>query len=452
MNNNFYKILFFTCLLASCKPELTVPTASRGSMDPTRYVAIGNSITSGYADGALTYSGQMNSFPNLLAGQFRLVGGGKFVQPLMPSTSVGVGASGNAPFKLGYSTDCLGVTSLAPVPVAATGDVNAFNTNVYSSQGGPFNNMGVPGAKAITAVVSGYGNPAAAGGNFNPFFTRMASNPTTASILSDAVALTPTFFSLFLGNNDVLVYAMHGGASDFITPPTGTAGVGFDGSIQAIVDAMRTNGAKGVIANVPDITSLPFFTTIPWNGLTLRQGQADTLNNFMPNGTGGSLFNFQAGPNAFVIADASVPFIHKRQIKQGEFILLDTPLDSIKCHFLGSLVPIPDQHVLSFAEIANVETAITAYNQTIQSVATANGLALVDMNGFMNRTNKGIVYNGVAFNTQFVTGGAFSLDGIHLNPIGNALLANEFIKSINATFSSTIPQVDVTKYRGVIFP
>jgi hypothetical protein len=454
MKSTFSKLFLFcasAALLGACKPELTAPTATKGSMDPTRYVSVGNSITSGYADGALYYSGQQVSFPNLLAGQFKLVGGGNFSQPLMPSGSVGVGASGGAPFKLGYSTDCLGVTSLAPVPAAASGDLSAFASNIFASQG-PFNNMGVPGAKAITVLAQGYGNPAAGPGNYNPFFTRMASNPATASMIADAVAMNPTFFSLFIGNNDVLAYAMAGGASDAITPATGPAGVGFDGSINAIVNQLKANGAKGVIANVPDITALPFFTTIPWNGLTLRQGQADTLNNFMPNGTGGSLFNFHAGPNAFVIADPTVPFIGKRQIKQGEFILLDTPLDSIKCNYLGSLVPIPNKHVLTFSEIANIETAISSYNNTIQSVASANGLALVDVNGFMSRTNKGIVYNGVALSTAFVTGGAFSLDGIHLNPIGNALLANEFIKSINSTYGSTIPQVDATKYRGVIFP
>jgi len=456
MKSNFYKSILFVAsagMLATCKPELTAPAASKGSMDPSRYVSVGNSITSGYADGALSYNGQLVSYPNLIAGQLKLIGGGNFSQPLMPSGSIGVGSGGGAPFKLGYSTDCLGITSLAPVPVASAGDVSALNASVYASQG-PFNNMGVPGAKAITALAAGYGNPAAGAGNFNPFFTRMASNPSTASMLSDAMAMNPTFFSVFIGNNDVLAYAMHGGASDSITPPTGNPGVGFDGSIHAIVANLGVKGAKGVIANVPDITTLPFFTTIPWNGLTLRQGQADTLNADMPNGTGGSLYNFHAGNNAFIIADPSVPFLFKRQIKEGEFILLDTPLDSIKCHFMGTLVPIPNAHVLTFAEIANIEAAITYYNQIIQATVTANPgrLGLVDVNAFMKQTNKGIVYNGVALNTQFVTGGAFSLDGIHLNPIGNALLANEFIKSINANFGSTIPQVDVTKYRGVIFP
>jgi len=51
-----------------------------------------------------------------------------------------------------------------------------------------------------------------------------------------------------------------------------------------------------------------------------------------------------------------------------------------------------------------------------------------------------------------VAGGAFSLDGVHLTPLGNALLANSFIKAINSKYGSTIPQVDATRYKGVAFP
>jgi hypothetical protein len=62
------------------------------------------------------------------------------------------------------------------------------------------------------------------------------------------------------------------------------------------------------------------------------------------------------------------------------------------------------------------------------------------------------MYNGIGMNTQYVSGGIFSLDGINLTPRGNALLANEIIKSINSKYGSTIPQVDATKYRSIIFP
>jgi hypothetical protein len=433
-------------IVGSCKPNLTVPTASKGSMDPTRFVAIGNSITSGYADGALYYQGQQNSFVNLMAGQFKLVGGGSFNQPYVDPSSIGVGASGNAPFKLGYSTDCLGVTSLAPIPAATSGDLSILSTSVATS--GPFNNMGVPGAKVITAVAPGYGNALLGPGNYNPFFYRMASNMTTASMLSDAAAQNPTFFSCFLGNNDVLAYAMAGATSDFITPSAGSVGAGFDASLNQVINTLTANGAKGVIANIPDVTSLPYFTTIPYNGLALNATNANLLN-LVYNARGDT---FSVGNNPFLIQDTANPW-HVRLMHSDELILLDAPLDSIKCHGMGSYSGgIPSKYVLTRVEIQTIQTAISAFNATIRSVATSKGLAFVDVNAFMKSAQKGIIYNGVTLSTAFVTGGAWSLDGIHLNPVGQALLANEFIKSINATYSSTIPQVDVTKYRGVIFP
>jgi hypothetical protein len=53
---------------------------------------------------------------------------------------------------------------------------------------------------------------------------------------------------------------------------------------------------------------------------------------------------------------------------------------------------------------------------------------------------------------KFVSGGAYSLDAIHLNAKGNALLANEFIKAINNKYKSTIPQVNAGKYNATFFP
>lgn len=438
-------------ICCSCKPKITVPSPSKGNIDPTRYVSIGNSITSGYADGALYYEGQVNSYPNLIAQQLKLIGGGNFSQPLMPQSSVGVGVNPagtvTSKYILGYATDCLGASSLMPVSFAPQGDFTSLVTSIYTSQG-PFNNMGVPGAKSFNIPQVGYGNMSLGLANptINPFFGRMASNQTTSSILSDALALNPTFFSVFIGNNDVLAYALGGGASDSITSlPT------FNTAINTIVSSLTASGAKGIIGNIPDVTSIPFFTTVPWNGLTLRQGQADTLNGVVP--FLGISYVFKAGNNPFVIYDASVNTpSHARVIQQGELILLDVPLDQIKCHKMGTLIPIPNQYVLTAAEINNIKTATNSYNATIQSAAKTKGLAFVDVNAFMSQTQKGISYDGISLNAQFVTGGAFSLDGIHLNPIGNALLANEFIKSINATYNSTIPLVDVTKYRGIVFP
>ena len=432
-------------LLVSCKPELDVPAAGKGSMDVTKYVAIGNSISAGYADNALYYDGQLVSYPNLLAKQFQLIGGNQFKQPLVPSASLGVGSSLNARLVLAPSTDCMGVTSLAPQFAAQNGDLTILATSVAAQ--GPFNNLSVPGLKATTAVYPGYGDYTKGAGNYNPFFTRMVADPQSASVLSEAAAQAPTFFSLFLGSDDVMLYALSGGAQDAITPSAGPAGFGFDASIDAIVNTLTANGAKGVIAGLPSLDVMPYFNTVPYNGLLLDAGNAAALSAaYQPLG-----ISFHAGNNAFMIADNNAPG-GMRQITQDEHILLSVPQDSLKCAGWGSMKPIPDQYVLTGTELTAINNAITAYNNKLKSVADAKGLAYVDVNAFMANAKTGIMYNGVAMNTQFVTGGIFSLDGIHLTPLGNALLANEFIKSINNKFGSTLPKINATSYKGIMFP
>lgn len=445
--------LALAAFMSSCKPKLDAPDPGKGDIDVTKYVALGNSITAGFADGALYYDGQMASYPNLLAEQFKQIGGGEFRQPLVPAASAGVGSTGNARSVLGYKTDCKGVNGLSPVPFAQVGDLSIFTTNIAAQ--GPFNNMGIPGARVTTAIYPAYGNPANGPGNYNPFFTRMLTPGefSNTSMLSKAAAQSPTFFSVFLGNNDVLAYALvggAGGANDGITPSSGAPGVGFDASYDIIINTLTANGAKGVVGNIPDVTGIPFATTIPYNGLTLTATQAAQLNvayaALAPLGV-----SFHEGSNAFMIRDSLVPG-GMRQIKSTEYVLLTTPQDSLKCAGWGSAKPLANKYVLTQAEVANIQNAVAAYNAKIKSVAAAKGLAFVDVNAFMAKAKTGIVYNGITTSATFVSGGAFSLDGIHLTPRANALLANEFIKAINSQYGSTIPQIDATKYNGVAFP
>ena len=446
---NIYRYLVIPSVLSmaivACKPHVDVPAVSKGNLDLTNYVAIGNSMSAGYADNALYYGGQETSYPNLIAQQLKLAGAGNFKQPYVDASSVGIGVNQNAKFALKPAADCSGAISLTPVAVANEGDFTILTTSVAAQ--GPFNNMAIPGAKAITTIYPGYGNPANGPGNFNPFFTRVTTNPASASILSDALAQNPSFFTLSIGNDDVYGYALSGGVMDAITPSAGPAGVGFDASVDMIAGALLLNGAKGVVANIPEISSIPYFTTIPYNGLVVDATTAAALTAaYQPLG-----ITFQAGANGFIIEDGNAPG-GLRQIQAGEMVLLSVPQDSLKCAGWGSMKPIPNIFILTADEISQVNAAVSAYNTKLKSIADANGLAFVDVKSFMNTVKTGIMYNGVGINASFVAGGAFSLDGVHLTPLGNALLANEFIKAINSKYGSTIPQVDATKYRGVAFP
>ena len=135
-------------------------TYSSGSADFSTFVAVGNSLTAGYSDGSLFIKGQEASFPNILAQQFALAGGGSFTQPLTNDNTGGllIGGSQIPGFGPRLIFDAANQT---PVTVSGTPTTDITNVNP-----GPYNNMGVPGAKSFHLLAPGYGNianfPAAA--------------------------------------------------------------------------------------------------------------------------------------------------------------------------------------------------------------------------------------------------------------------------------------------------
>jgi len=142
-----------------------------------------------------------------------------------------------------------------------------------------------------------------------------------------------------------------------------------------------------------------------------------------------------------------------RQINAGELVLLTIPMDSIKCAGWGTQKPVPDEYVLDEQEIAAITGAIDGYNQTIAGLADQFGLALVDVKSRMEHAAEdGLRFDGVGYSIEFVSGGLFSLDGVHLTGQGYAIVANDFIKAINETYNAEIPTVSVTRYSGIHFP
>lgn len=444
MKATYYSIAAAALFITACKPTIQGDAPHKGNADFSNYVAIGNSLTAGYADGTLYREGQINSYPNMLATQFKLAGGGNFKQPLLPGNFGWPGAKR----VLGPTLGCDGVPGLGPILYSGPTDTSGSNLNISAQ--GPFNNLGVPGIRCIDYTLSGYGAIAQVLGGVG-YAARMYPNPTIDKPIDIAAKSNATFFTLWLGNNDVLGYATGGGEGK------GTGGgqpndisplVTFEAAYRAVADTLTAHGAKGVFINLPDVTSIPFFTTIPAKGLVLaRQGQADSLTAaYAALG-----FKFNVGANPFIIQDSSAPG-GMRPIAAGEFILLTTPQDSIKCRGWGSLKPIPKRFVLDAKEVGYVQTATTNFNNVIKTVAGEKKMPVVDMFSYLKTLQTGIKYNGLTLTPTFVSGGAFSLDGVHLTPRGYALAANEMIRVINSFYQSNIPSVDITKYRGVLFP
>ena len=467
-----------------------------GTANFSKFVALGNSLTSGYADGALFIDGQKVSYANILAQQFKLVGGGDFKIPFMADNIGGFKINGTQ-----FAGPRMYFNGSAPVPADGTPSTEILNPAVVTA--GPYNNCGVPGAKSFHLLSPSYGSAAGiAAGTANPYYVRFAPNATT-SVLGYAISQTPTFFSLWIGNNDVLGYATSGGdGTNPITPSAGAAGVGFDATYDALVNGLTAAGAKGVIANLPYVNTVPFFTAVPTNPVPLNATQVGQLNPLFGAmnsmlAAAGQPARFQtlaaSATNPLLIADEMLafdatalfttafqgaPFNYpaatagflgnlygkarhaSNATASKDYILLTArsligatqPGYPASSNTIGVTFPMQDNTTLTASETALVKTATDAYNAKIKAVATAKGLAFVDANALMTKVaNGGITANGFTVTNVYVTGGGFSTDGVHPSPRGYALIANKFIEAINATYGSNLKGVSLENYR-ILFP
>ena len=115
----------------------------------------------------------------------------------------------------------------------------------------------------------------------------------------------------------------------------------------------------------------------------------------------------------------------------------------------GSLAPLPNSIpqgpvVIRASKITQIRAAIQAYNSIIaQAAELEQRQTPVDIYSLVNDlASHGVVVNGVRLTTSFM-GGLFSLDGIHPTNTGYALLANEFIKTMNRSLAAGIPPVSI---------
>lgn len=431
--------LFAGVLLTGCDPEIDTPSSSAGQIDFSKYVAVGNSLTAGYQDNGLYREGQLNSYPAILADQFEEVGGGEFVQPLFGVDE----ATGSGYLKIGSFENGRPVTVLVPGEALREGTMLPGG-QALTKYTDPVNNLGVPGISVLASASGQYGA-------INPYYERLLEpgEVGTKPYVQEVVESDPTFFTLWLGNNDVLGYATKGGEP---TNPLEqlTAPALFSSIYNTLVSSLTADGAtQGLLATIPDVTAVPFFTTIPYNVLALsNQQQVDALNQAYGNGAIG--ISFQLGANALVVRDVTAP-AGVRQIKSTELVLL-TASDSIAARGYGSLEPLPDKFFLDEAELQEISNATQAFNETIRNTAADKSLALFDANAFFKSIQGGFAENGVAYSPAYISGNLFSLDGVHPTPRGYAIIANEMIKAINSRYNARIPTVDVTQYRAVLFP
>jgi lysophospholipase L1-like esterase len=440
MKKFFYKssvlALMAGVFLSSCDPEIDTPSSSAGQADFTKYVAVGNSLTAGYSDGGLYREGQLNSYPAILAEQFKQVGGGEFTQPLFTEAQL----NGSGYLRLtGFNESGMPITQPVTDKLAVRGVGLDNKTPLYTEHLEAVQNLGVPGIRMADVTTAGYGfnNPM----GFNPYYERLLPNEVTATgallpYVNKVQATSPTFFTMWLGNNDVLGYATSGGIAPI------TEFDKFQTNLNAMVTALvGQNNAKGMIINIPDVTGIPFFTTKATANLMKMAASA--------------------GTKLYITASNN----QVREATVNDYILLTSTVGTPEQvpgagtipHGFSPLNPLKNNEVLDNVEVTAVQAATAQFNQALAAAAQAKNLGLVDMNAFFKsiQMKEGVPQlsiNAVAYSPAFITGNLFSLDGVHLTPRGYAIVANKIIRDINAKYSANIPTVDETRYRAVLLP
>jgi len=518
MKSNIYfkylTLLLFFAGLSACEtedelrgdiiadsPNPFVPvevTADAGSADFSKYVAVGNSLTAGLMDGALYTEGQNNSFPNLLAKQFALAGGGEFVQPDIDTdrgfnvllNSLSNPSSGN------FGRFLLDTSVPAPSPLVPGAPLTPYT-------GSAVNNFGVPGARVVDLNIPQYGLET--GGNY--FYFRFASDPGVSTIMGDALAAQGSFHTLWIGSNDVLGWVSGGGVAPDgdvtpgaeLNPSALTGTTNFTAAFTGTLDALTAGGGKVVVMNIPNILATPLLQAVSYDRIELDQATAEQLNTGLApvNAALGAMTNFGVsqeeidrrlisyaeGNNPILAIDDSLddfgpffdllglpaaqraalePFRQSRPLTANDFVILFSARD------LGTVVngdpnlltgisyPIGDDKIITADEALKAGIRIATFNAIIAGAVAADPNAeLVDANQIFTDVVEdflaqgGYEVGGQKLTPDFSPNGIFSVDAVHPNPRGHGIIANEIIKVINEKFGATLPLIDVLNLPGV---
>jgi hypothetical protein len=356
------------------------PAARAGAAraDLSRLVVVGDSLSAGFQNGSLLAEQQAHGYASLVAGQAGVD---------LPLPEIAYPGIPNV------------LTLVDPGPPPLIVEAAGVSTGRIDPQIQPFD-LAVPAARVADALAARPDFPL---GDLTDLILGLPGllGGVSRSQVEWAEALQPTTILVWIGNVDVLGAALAGDAS-VLTPVTE-----FEASYAELMRRLAATGATVVAGNIPDVTAIAF--------LTSAESLAELIG--LPLDVIGPVLGIGAGD--FVLPEAVAEIATQ-----------------------GITGPLPANLVLDADEVTQIQRAVHAFNKIIEKHAKANGAAVVDVHDLLEVAGKrGLVVGSHRLTTDFL-GGLFSLDGIHPTNTGYAILANEFIETLNSRFDARIPEVD----------
>jgi lysophospholipase L1-like esterase len=188
-----------------------------------------------------------------------------------------------------------------------------------------------------------------------------------------------------------------------------------------VLDSVKKTGAKVLLVGVPNTSSIVSFRT----GDELWADRAEFA-------SFGVVVNAdcQSNPNIIFVPIKVATAVGTARATGTAFNLSCTD------------TPGTQDNILTPADVATVTAVVAGMNSYIQSQATANGWAFLDLNGLLaskvipSRGTYSVVKQ-LGCNTPY--GQYVSLDGVHPNVVGYQEFANAAADALNATYGFEIP-------------
>jgi GDSL-like Lipase/Acylhydrolase len=407
-----------------------------GSLKPasgtqTRYVAVGGSLTAGFRNGGLYREAQLTTYPNLIARQMGLT---DFRQPLFTAEQ-GNGA-GYKQLQAGSATQYSDVTN----NVAITGT----NPLTFSPVSGRVDNLGMPflGIHSAQSTESWRLNSQTGPGvpyelTYRSYFRRLLPNDDTqwlTNYLAYVLEQKADFMTIELGMDDAIWFATAGGYR--LNGVMTQLAMGEGSPVIALLNHLAKNQIKGAIATVPDVLRFPYFSFVPVKTARQRNG-------------GQKLYAVVDDRYELVETDNQPQYV--AQIADTDILLPTTDGMSLSQgnskKGLSKTAPLSSHDVLSAQEIADLRH-VDDLNSLIRFQATKAKVPVVDLASLYKRIPAGqyITDDGLKIDPSFPGGNFFSGDGLHPSALGQAVLANEWIRAINGYYGTRIPLIATTTF------
>jgi lysophospholipase L1-like esterase len=408
-------------ILTSCMAALLAAPAM-AQVDLSRYVALGDSLTAGFASGSLMDYYQLRSYPALIAER-----GGTpvFEMPL-------IAPPGLAP---ALELKSLSPLVIGPTDVLPPADPLDYFYNVTLEA--PYQNMAIPGSDAYDLLFTTGNIFNLLTGNTDNVMhdlilrTPEVQDPTTGepidfTALVAAISQQPTLVTVWIGNNDALGAVLAATAIEGVTmTPVDAFALYYNQAVGALAGSLPNADIVvfpvfGDVAWVPFATTLPNMVEVPGVGVVQLQGE---------NGPIEAGDYLTLGASALIAQGYGLPLPGSPPLPEDLSLATGEP-----------------GVILRAEEVDVINGQLEAFNQIIAGAAAMYpNVHFFDMNSPFAQLATGTyrTFGGIDLSLDFLVGGVYSYDGVHPQNIGQGVVAYELIEFLNRELGAGLPQVDM---------